>query len=268
MAATPSGLVYGTTDLRPPWRTSCLPVLFHHGIGTNRDIWSDWLPIIAARHPIIRFDTRGFGASPVPGEDHVWTLDALVEDLCEVADVMGDGPIHLVGESIGGTIALAAALRHRDRFASLTVSNTAHRGPGVGRVAGWRDEVSRGGIAGWSRDMMEHRFAPGAISDAKLTWFAAEQARAKAHVVLDLGDLLAGTDLTDELPNLNVPLLILSPDGSPFVPASMATELAGLVAGSELAVFPGTRHGLPFSHGPECAERVAGFLARVEDAAH
>jgi pimeloyl-ACP methyl ester carboxylesterase len=266
-ATTKNGLAYSITDLRPPWRTSGKPVVFHHGIGTNRDIWSDWLPVIAARHRVIRFDTRGFGASPIPDENHVWTLDALVEDLCEVVDVMGDGPIHLVGESIGGTVALAAALAHPARVASLTVSNTAYKGAGVGRVAGWRAEVARIGMDGWSHEMMRHRFAPGATSDAKLAWFAAEQARAKAHVILDLGDLLAGTDLTDELPQLRAPLLILSPDGSPFVPASMATELAAYVPGAELAIFPGTRHGLPFSHSREAAERLAKFLERVEGTA-
>ncbi len=263
-ATTKNGLAYSITDLRPPWHRAGWPVVFHHGIGTNRDIWSDWLPIIATRHRVIRFDTRGFGASPIPDEDHVWTLDAFVEDLYEVADVMGEGPVHLVGESIGGTVALAAALKHPERVASLTVSNTAYKGAGLGRVAGWRAEVDRIGMEGWSREMMRHRFAPGATSDAKLAWFAAEQARAKAHIILDLGDLLAGTDLTDDLPNLSAPLLILSPDGSPFVPASMATEFASLVPGAELAIFPGTRHGLPFSHGRESAERLAKFLKRVE----
>ena len=33
-------------DLTPPWSQGRRPVVFHHGIGTNRQIWSDWLPAI------------------------------------------------------------------------------------------------------------------------------------------------------------------------------------------------------------------------------
>src|SRR5690606_8429382 len=111
MPKTSRGLNYVATDLRPPWRASGLPVVFNHGIGTNLGVWSEWVPIVAARHPVVRFDLRGFGASPVPPADHRWTMDELVDDLLDVAATTGAEKVHVVGESIGGTIALAAAIR-------------------------------------------------------------------------------------------------------------------------------------------------------------
>jgi pimeloyl-ACP methyl ester carboxylesterase len=66
MPITADGIHYVTTDLRPPWVTSGLPVVFNHGIGTNLDIWAEWVPVIAASHPMLRFDMRGFGKSAIP----------------------------------------------------------------------------------------------------------------------------------------------------------------------------------------------------------
>lgn len=261
---TRRGLAYATTDLRPPWRGTGLPVVFHHGIGTNRDIWCDWLPEVAAQHPVVRFDFRGFGASVVPPADHTWTMRELVDDLLDVADIASQEAVHVVGESMGGTIALAAAIEHPRRFASVTISNAGYKGQGIGRLPGWKAEIEKDGIAAWAERMMSLRFVPGTGDAARLAWFSAEQARAKPHVVLGLGDLLARQDLTASAPSLKMPLLILAPDSSPFVPVRQASELVELIPHAELNVFAGVRHGLPFSHGTQAARITRDFLARVE----
>jgi pimeloyl-ACP methyl ester carboxylesterase len=182
----------------------------------------------------------------------------------EMVDVAGPGPVHLVGESFGGTVALLAAIRHPGRVASVTVSNTAFKGAGIAHVAGWRAAFEQQGVAAWSRDMMSKRFVDGRLDDARWQWFHALQSRSPAHVTAGLGELLAATDLTGELEKLMAPLLILSPDRSPFVTARMSVELLEHVPHAELAMIPGARHGLPLSHGRECGERLAGLLERVE----
>lgn len=261
---TASGLAVAVTDLTPPWSRTSRPVVFHHGIGTNRDIWAGWLPGIAGARRCVRFDTRGYGQSDVPAKTHSWTMEATVADLMEVAALAGPGPVHLVGESLGGTVALVAAIRHPDKVASATVCNTAYKGAGIQHVKAWRDEFRRAGARAWSRTMMERRFAPGVLNEAQRSWFEAEQDKSPDHVTVGLGEMLAAADLTGELPKLKCPLLILMPDRSPFVPARMAAELADLVPQAELAVFPGVRHGLPFSHAGECAARTLAFIERAE----
>ena len=74
---------------------------------------------------------RGCGRSDIPAADFAWSLDLLVEDLFAVADAAGLKQFHLVGESIGGTVALAAALARPERIATLTVSNGAHLGASI-----------------------------------------------------------------------------------------------------------------------------------------
>lgn len=264
MPHTERGLFTSKTDLRAPWARATKPVVFHHGIGTNQEIWADWLPVLAPRHPCHRFDFRGFGQSAIPPEAHKWTLDGLIDDLMEIVGMAGAGPVHVVGESMGGTVALAAALRHPRQFASVTISNAAYKGSAIGRLPGWHDEIARDGMLAWAERLMGFRFAPGVLDAARYRWFADEQARAKAHVILGIGDLLAGIDLADALPKLQIPLLILMPDGSPFVSVQQAVDIKARVPDAELAVFPGARHGLPFSHGRECAERLSAFLENVE----
>ena len=97
-----------------------------------------------------------------------------------------------------------------------------------------------------------------------LAWFAEVQGRSHAHVVVGLGEMLIGTDLRGELPAFKGPLLMMMPDRSPFVSLSQVAELVELVPQTEVAVFPGARHGLPLSHGPEAARTLLGFLERVE----
>jgi len=109
LAATPHGtLHYDVVDLATPWQPPRLPILFHHGIGASAGIWAGWRPALADAHRLVTFDMRGYGRSTVPSADFDWSLDLLVDDLFAVADAAGLERFHLVGESIGGTVALAA----------------------------------------------------------------------------------------------------------------------------------------------------------------
>src|SRR5262249_45305287 len=66
-AETPDGpLYYEHVNFQPPWKRAT-PVLLHHGIALTSDFWYDWLPVVAAEFPVIRFDWRGYGRSHVPG---------------------------------------------------------------------------------------------------------------------------------------------------------------------------------------------------------
>jgi 3-oxoadipate enol-lactonase len=268
MPITARGLNYSVTDLRPAWacsRTSGRPVLFHHGIGANHQIFDEWLPTVGAEHPIARYDMRGFGQSLVPPPTHRWTMPELIADLLGVAEAaFGTQPVHVLGESIGGTIALAAGLAHPSRFASVAMSNAAVKGGQIHHASGWRDEIARVGIKGWSERFMDMRFAAGAVPREALAWFAAVQERSPAHVVLGLSDLLINQDLTPRLADFKLPLLLMMPDRSPFVSLAQASAVAELVPQAEITVFPGARHGLPFSHAREAAATLIAFLRRVE----
>jgi pimeloyl-ACP methyl ester carboxylesterase len=106
------------------------------------------------------------------------------------------------------------------------------------------------------------RLDRGQVSEAKYRWFERAQARCSADSVLDLADVLIGSDLSPELGRIPVPTLLLAPGRSPFVPLAVMEEMHAGIAGSELQIFPDARHGLPCSHGAACGRALRAFLDR------
>ena len=255
-------LYYDVCDVVPAWIEQPQTIIFHHGIAANTHIWVNWLPVLATRYRLVRFDMRGFGRSVQPRSDYRWSFDALVDDLLKVADAAGAERFHLVGESIGGTVALACALAAPQRLLSLTLSNAAARGGLVGNVKGWRETIAQEGQAGWARLLMESRFYPGALDPALHAWYLRVHETCSLDAVLGLADLLLGADLTPRLREIGVPALLLSPQASPFIPLEVMASMRAAIPAAELQVFAHSRHGLPLSHGRACAEVLAAFLSR------
>jgi len=263
LAATRHGaLHYDILDQVAPWNGGSAPILFHHGIGACAGIWTGWHAALADRYRLVTFDMRGYGRSQIPASDFDWSLDLLVDDLFAVADAAGLARFHLVGESIGGTIALAAALARPDRIATLTVSNGAHLGASIQRVEIWRQQLDDTGVKGWSDIFMRDRFHDDALSPERRAWFAARQEAWPRESILNALGVLIGADLTPRLTEVRCPTLLLHPDGSPFIPAPIAAELHRLLPDAELNIFGHARHGLPFSHARECARVLRSFLDR------
>lgn len=261
LAYTAQGpLHYDVVDQVAPWQQKRLPILFHHGIGASPGIWAGWQPALADAFRLATFDMRGYGRSTIPAEDFEWSLDLLVDDLFAVADAVGAERFHLVGESIGGTVALAAALARPGRIATLTVSNGAHLGASIQRVEAWRRQLDEGGSKGWSDAFLRDRFHDAAVPPEQLAWFAAEQEKWSRASILNALGVLIGTDLTRRLPEIKCPTLLLHPDGSPFIPVSVMADLLKGLPDAELNVFGRSRHGLPFSHSVQCAQALRSFL--------
>lgn len=263
IASTPTGdLYWEATGPTLPWVDAPETIVFCHGVATNADIWAGWLAALTPTYRVVRFDTRGFGRSHRPGRAVDWTLDRFADDVLAVARAAGAERFHLVGESMGGTVCLALACRADAPLLSLTCVSTSHRGAKIQRVGEWRERVRRDGIVAWSDAMMADRFVPGAVPQAAWRWFSDVQRLTDVDSLLEAADMLVRTDLSDALPRIAVPTLLLAPDSSPFLALDIPAEIHRLVPGSEVAVFPGVRHGLAFSHGPACAQALLDFVDR------
>jgi pimeloyl-ACP methyl ester carboxylesterase len=263
LAITRQGsLHYEIVDQVAPSRTPREAILFHHGIGASAAIWAGWFPALADAHPLVSFDMRGYGRSHIPAMDFAWSLELMVEDLFTVADAAGLPRFHLVGESIGGTVALAAALAQPQRIATLTVSNGAHLGASIQRVEAWRRQLDEGGVKAWSDAFLHDRFHDDALSPVQRAWFAAQQEKWPRDSILNALRVLIGTDLSSRLKDITLPTLLLHPDGSPFIPVPVMAELHRLLPDAELNVIGHSRHGLPYSHATLCASLLRAFLDR------
>ena len=252
-------LSYEVIDHVPAWEPPASTVLFHHGLGACSACWDGWTTALIGRYRLVRFDMRGHGGSPVP-PGFEWSLDAMVDDVEAVADAAGAERFHIVGESTGGTIALAFAARRSERVRSVTVSNGAHCGGSIRKLEPWARIIDQEGMTGWSAHMMGRRFHDDALTDAMRSWYETQQASADPEAILGVAAMLLGLDLTPELDRVASPVLLLHPDSSPFIPVETMAELKRALPDARLHVFAHARHGLPFSHAAECAAALARFI--------
>ena len=90
-------------------------VLIHGGFGDRR-MWDDQFGSLARDYQVLRYDHRGFGRSPAPDSTY-----SPVRDLVQLLDGAEMDRAHLVGNSLGGALAITFAILHPERVRSLTV---------------------------------------------------------------------------------------------------------------------------------------------------
>ena len=86
------------------------PIVLLHGIGHHWQAWEPVLSILAASHEVIAVDLPGFGASPPLPEGVSYELDSVIPLLAEGFRALGLERPHVVGNSLGGLLALELAL--------------------------------------------------------------------------------------------------------------------------------------------------------------
>lgn len=104
------------------------PVVFLHGLGANGTSWQlQFAPFEGAGYRLIAPDLRSFGQSPYPGHT---SISAMAEDLRALLDHLQIPKAHLIGISLGGTVALQFALDYPQSVDKLVLTNTfAHLRP-------------------------------------------------------------------------------------------------------------------------------------------
>lgn len=90
-------------------------VLIHGGFGDRR-MWDGQFRAFAKGQRVVRYDHRGFGRSAAPQGPY-----SPVADLLRLLDALNVRRAHLVGNSMGGTLAIDFALTHPERVASLVI---------------------------------------------------------------------------------------------------------------------------------------------------
>lgn len=250
---------------RAPWAPPAPPLLFVHGVGADTAIWSDWRMLLGGIFATAALDLPGHGRSFRPGGPVSWSFDdiaGLVRDAAAATmRTAGSDRVILVGESVGGTACLAAAAGNA-AVAAVATCSTAHVGGSLRNVRPWRERIAVQGLASWSEDMLEKRFAPGQVDAGRRAWFGAAQCASDPEAILTLAELLVGLDLTPQLARITCPVLLMHPDDSPFIPLDVPVALKRGLPSAELMVLPGTRHGIACSHGAVCAEATRAFLDR------
>ncbi|MGW1072073.1 alpha/beta fold hydrolase [Streptomyces sp. NPDC002537] len=167
------------------------PVVLVHGIATDNltSYYFTVAPVLAAAgHDVVMYDQRGHGRSERPAtgyrlEDFAGDLAALLDDMDTT------GPVHLVGNSFGGTVVLDYALHHPDRVASIVVVES--EPPTVA----WAAKMSTL-LAGSANRLRDERALP---------WIERTYGRHAARLVRRARPLLQGTTLAADVAASRIP---------------------------------------------------------------
>lgn len=117
-------------------------LVFVHGLGGTAATWDGVVAVLSPSHTTVAVDLLGHGGSPVPDDPALYSRDAALADLDDVLASI-DGPVVLVGHSLGGYLALAYAATRPGGVAGIVVLNT---GPGFRdpeKREGWNERSRR-----------------------------------------------------------------------------------------------------------------------------
>jgi 3-oxoadipate enol-lactonase/4-carboxymuconolactone decarboxylase len=132
------------------------PVLvLAHSIGADHGMWAPQIGALLSRFQVVRYDTRGHGASDAPAGEY--SIEQLGRDVLALMDALGIPKFAFCGLSLGGMIGQWLGCYSPDRLTGLVLANTS---PLMLPASNWdmrRKMVLEGGMAAIA-DMAMQRF--------------------------------------------------------------------------------------------------------------
>lgn len=98
------------------------PVVFVHGNVSSATFWEEVMLALPADYRAIAYDQRGYGESEVQPVDATRGMHDFSDDLNALVDTLELGTFHLIGHSMGGSVALQYTIGHPGRVQSLALA--------------------------------------------------------------------------------------------------------------------------------------------------
>jgi pimeloyl-ACP methyl ester carboxylesterase len=254
-------LRYVIDDYTDPWRAADTLVLLHAAMGSSRRFYA-WVPHLARDYRVVRLDLRGHGESDAPGEGQL-TFERLGLDVVELLDHLGTPTVHLAGSSAGAFIAQNVAIHYPQRIATLACfAATPGMKRGTQDYSGWVTRIGAKGVAAFLRETIADRINVDQVEPGFIDWFIAESARVPVAVLARFVPLMAGVDLTPELPQIKCPTLAVVPGGDPIHTVEEYRALERMIPGCEFVIYEGLPHNITDAVPDRCAEELKRFLLK------
>ena len=247
--------------------------LNHIEFDWQSPVWSPLFSRLAAQRQLVRYDERGIGLSDRDVAD--FSFETFVDDLETVVDECGLHRFALLGISQGAPVSIAYAVRHPERVSRLVLCG--------GFAKGWRMRGNPADVAraeasvtlireGWGQDNPAARqmFTSLIVPDAtheEMRWFnELERISASAETAIRLLHVLGDIDVTELLPRVAVPTLVLHSRGDARVPFEHGLVLARGIPNARFVALESKNH-LILSHEPAWVrfiDEICGFLGEDE----
>jgi 2-hydroxymuconate-semialdehyde hydrolase len=254
-------------------RGSGFPMLFIHGSGPGVSAWANWrlaIPELAKNYRVIAPDMVGFGFTERPS-GVTYDIATWVAQAVGLLDALGIAKAHIVGNSFGGAIALAIAIRHPDRVGRIVTMGSA----GVpfpiteGLDAVWGYEPSLDNmkklldIFAYSRELVTDELAElryrASIRPGFQESFSAMFPAPRQRWV----DALASAEA--DIRALPHETLIIHGRDDKVIPLSNSLALLRLIERSQLHVFSRCGHWVQIEHAARFARLLNGFFAEAAE---
>ncbi len=248
------------------------PVLLIHGSGPGVTAWANWrlvMPELARQARVIAPDMVGFGYTDRP-EGQRYDMNAWVAQAVDLLDALGIEQTDLVGNSFGGALALALAIRHPKRVRRLvlmgSVGVTFPITPGLDAVWGYTPSLDnmRGllDIFAYDRGLVSDELArlryEASIRPGFQESFAAMFPAPRQRWV----DAMASAE--QDIRALPHDTLIVHGREDAVIPLSNSLTLSQWIARSQLHVYGQCGHWTQIEHAARFARLVGNFLAEAD----
>jgi 3-oxoadipate enol-lactonase / 4-carboxymuconolactone decarboxylase len=191
----------------------CQPVLFlSHSLGLDHGMWDEQVPDLLPHFRVLRYDTRGHGASGVtPGD---YTIGQLASDALAIADRLEIRQFAFCGLSLGGMIGQWLSVNAPERLTHLVLANTTARVAEPPAMETRRRAVLDGGMTAIENVVMARFFSlrfleqnPPRVASARRTLLATDPV-GYAGCCAAIRDMDHGA----LLPKIRTPTLVISGD--------------------------------------------------------
>ena len=227
-----------------------------------------FIETLARQFTVITLDNRGTGLSdkPVAG----YAIANMARDIKGLLDELGIARVHMLGYSMGGTIAQEFVRQFPDRVSSLILCATMCGGPratyakpSVLRVMRDLDGLSPEQAA---RRIWKVTYSPRYLERHPEIAEAQMRREIALPTPLHAADLqfqaFAKFDCEKALSGIRCPTLVLTGDLDELISPQNSRMLAKLIPGAKLIVIPGCGHRVMWEATDECSRRISGVRRR------
>jgi pimeloyl-ACP methyl ester carboxylesterase len=237
---------------------SSTTLVFIHGGLADRTFWAPQLASLSGHFRVVALDLGGHGES---GRGRrAWTIAAFAEDVRAVVEALDVRHVFLVGNSLGGVVALEAARLLRGRVAAVVGVDTLHDANQTfgARESRARAEGFRKDYAGSCRAMVEALFHPGAESELR-AWAERRMLATSPDVAAGLMEGFAGYDLAPAFRAAGVPIRAINGD---LWPTNVAANRAA-APGFEAVIMTGAGHYPMLERSDEFNRHLVGIVTEL-----
>ena len=269
------------------------PLVLIPGSGMQMVMWPLELctALVERGFQVVRMDNRDSGLStrlsrydnlPRRERRQAYTIRDMADDVIAVVDALGAASAHLVGGSLGATIAQVAAIQHPERVASLTLLSAVpgsklrlarpkirtiikmvkimRRDVPDARAAGqqWVDLMRLTGSPAYPIDE-DHSRAAGELAYERGRYPAGNMRHTKAFMTVG--------DLRPQLATLTMPTLVIQGKVDPMQSWRAGKAVADAIPGSRFLLYPDVGHDLPRAIWPAVLDEITALAIGTDRAA-